>query len=167
MVLLMVSLLVLSGRRSVAETVDNTINSNEVPSMSITQAIARAKADIGTNEFQFVCTAAISKRQQNGGGWGLWFRSTSLNTRYVHVLDNGKVTTHNEASPKGGQFRVPPTLSIQDAIACAVKMSPKTTVISAVWVEDRNEWQVGLLDNKEQVITLVVDVNMHVSTLRP
>jgi hypothetical protein len=165
-VLLMVSILVLPGCVSLAETQDATINATEVPSISVTQAIAIAKAALGTNEQQFVCTAAISKRQQYGGGWGLWFRSASLNTRYVHVVDSGKVATHNDASPKGGQFKVPPTLSTHDVLACAVKNSPNAVVLSAVWVEERNEWQVGLLGDKDHIVTLVVDANMRVSTLR-
>jgi hypothetical protein len=115
---------------------------------------------LGKDADKFTSTEAKSKTRKSGGGWGFFFRSSTLNTRYVEINKSGKVVADNDAAPKGGQFENAPTLSIEksEAIATGTREEPRRWFsLHADWREKSDEWCVYLVNAHRDIIYIYVD----------
>lgn len=153
-----------------ARTVDGTMNMDEIPSLSLTQAMVKAVSGLGANAHAFLCTSAWSKTRQSGGGWAFTFQSRTHKMRHIRINANTVIVANNDASTKGGQFKNAPSLSVEKVPAMVTadrKDAAAWIALGLVWIEERDEWQVSLLNNQKKTITVIVDAKGKTKELHP
>jgi len=156
----MASAIVLTPFSVEALTTDGSINTDEVPALSLPQAMAEAIDGLGTNAPHFVCTYAVSIKRASGGGWRFFFQNY-FTTRFVEVNDKGAIIANgDDLPPSGQQFKRPPSLSIEKVVTIAtasVTQAGTWTLISAVWNDEQDKWWVKFVNDQQTITTYAVD----------
>ena len=152
--------LIVSSADLVATTIDGSANVYERPSLALDKALIKAQKALGADAANFICTEAKSTKRESGGGWAFFFRSNTLNTRFVAIDKSGKVVANNDAYSPGWQFKSAPTLSIEKTMAIASRSKDRSSQWVALygdWREEPNEWFVYLVNAHRDLVYIYVD----------
>ncbi len=116
-----------------AQAADPAVNLSEIPTISLEQAMARAKEELP--DHGLVCTLACSQRQMYGGGWFLDFR----NDQERIVLRVTTTKTLRKSKGKNRGYAVPAIVLTDATKALASKtLSP---VIHSMWDGVAERWE--------------------------
>ena len=146
----------LASLEAEARTIDGTMNMDEIPVLSFSNAFMKASKELSSESKKFVCTCATSKKRKSGGGWGFFFSSKQAVPRYIVINEKGDVVHNDDNGTTGPDLKKQPSVSVRKAIDTA-EQKKTYTAIGATWLLGKDVWQVRLLDAQRRPLSVVVD----------